>query len=89
MNDFLIWGKSFKTDIYKKAINALGEKRYSVYNCWTEDISILFIIFNLANSYIFINKYGIFHLKSKITTTYTLKKEHKIFAEIYLLSLYF
>ena len=89
MNDFLIWGKSIKTDIYKKAINSLGEKRYSVYNCWTEDISIIFIIFNLADSFIFINKYGIFHLESKITTTYTLKKEHKIFAEIYLLDIIF
>ena len=69
------------------AINALGKKRYSVFNCWTEDISILFIIFNLANSFIFVNKYGIFHLKSKITNTYKLKREHKIFAEIYLLDI--
>ena len=89
MNDFLIWGKSIKSDIYKKAINALGKKRYSVYNCWTEDISILFIIFNLADSFIFINKYGIFHLSSKITTTFTLKKEHKMLAEIFLLDIIF
>ena len=88
-NDFLIWGKSIKTKIYKMAINALGKKKYSVFNCWTEDISILFIIFNLANSFIFVNKYGIFHLNSKITNTYKLKREHKIFAEIYLLFLYF
>ena len=86
-NDFLIWGKCIKTEIYKMAINALGKKRYSVFNCWTEDISILFIIFNLANSFIFVNKYGIFHLKSKITNTYKLKREHKIFAEIYLLDI--
>ena len=86
-NDFSIWGKSIKTEIYKNAINTLGEKRYSVYNCWTEDISIIFIIFNIANSYIFINKYGIFHIKSKFTNTFILKKEHKIFAEIYLLDI--
>lgn len=86
-NDFSIWGKSIKTEIYKSAINALGEKRYSVYNCWTEDISVIFVIFNIANSYIFINKYGIFHIKSKNTNTYILKREHKIFAEIYLLDI--
>ena len=84
-NDFFIWGKGIKANIYKMAINALGKKRYSVYNCWTEDISIIFIIFNLANSFIFLNKYGIFHLVSKYTTSHKLKKEHKIFAEIYLL----
>ena len=85
-NDFSIWGKSIKTEIYKSAINTLGEKRYSVYNCWTEDISVIFVIFNIANSYIFINKYGIFHIKSQNTNTYILKREHKIFAEIYLLA---
>ena len=71
------------------AINALGEKRYSVYNSWTEDISILFIIFSLAHSYIFINIYAIFHLKTKTTSTYVLQKEHKIFADIYLLDIIF
>ena len=86
-NDFSIWGKSIKTEIYKNAINTLGEKRYSVYNCWTEDISVVFVIFNIANSYIFINKYGIFHIKSKNTNTYILKREYKIFAEIYLLDI--
>lgn len=86
-NDFLIWGKSIKTKTYKMAINALGEKRYSIYNSWTEDISILIVIFNLANSYIFINKYGIFHLKANTTFSYVLKKEHKIFAQIYLLNI--
>ena len=69
------------------SVNALGKKRFSIYNCWTEDISIIFVIFNLANSYIFVNKYGIFHLKSIITSTFTLQQEHKIFSEIYLLDI--
>ena len=86
-NDFLIWGKCIKTKLYKMSVNALGQKRFSIYNCWTEDISIIFVIFNLANSYIFVNKYGIFHLKSKITSTFTLQQEHKIFSEIYLLDI--
>jgi len=86
-NDFSIWGKLHKKNIYQRAINALGKKRYSVYNCWTEDISINFIIFNLANSYIFVNEYSIFHLLSKITFTFILNSEHKMFAEIYLLDI--
>jgi len=86
-NDFSIWGKLHKKNIYQRAINALGKNRYSVYNCWTEDISINFIIFNLANSYIFVNEYSIFHLLSKITFTFILNSEHKMFAEIYLLDI--
>ena len=43
-NDFHIWGKSIKTKIYQKAINLLKMKNFSFHNCWTEDISIIFII---------------------------------------------
>jgi len=86
-NDFLIWAKCIKTELYQKSVTALGKKRYSIYNCWTEDISMIFIIFNLAKSYIFVNKYGIFHLISKKTTSRILHQEHKIFAQIYLLDI--
>ena len=86
-NDFSIWGKCIKKKVYQRAINALNKKRYSIYNCWTEDISINFVIFNLANSYIFVNIYSIFHLISKVTYTFILNAEHKMFAEIYLLDI--
>ena len=86
-NDFSIWGKCIKKKVYQNSINALGIKRYSIFNCWTEDVSMIFIIFNLANSYIFVNKYGIFHLLSRITYTFKLKQDHKMFAEIYLLDI--
>ena len=89
MNDYLIWAKCIKTNLYQKSVNILGKKRYSIYNSWTEDISIIFIIFNLANSFIFLNKYGIFHLDSKKTATFTLDPNHKIFAEIFLLDIIF
>lgn len=88
-NDFHLWGKCILTKIYKDAVNLLGINRYSVYNCWTEDISVIFIIFNLAKSYIFLSIYGIFHLKSRNTTTFKLKMEHVIFSEIYLLDIIF
>jgi glycosyltransferase involved in cell wall biosynthesis len=86
-NDYLIWAKCIKTKLYQISVKALGEKRYSIYNCWTEDISMVFIIFNLANSYIFVNKYGIFHLISKTTYSFLLHLEHKMFTEIYLLDI--
>ena len=87
INDFLIWAKCIKTKLYQISVNILGKKRYSIYICWNEDISMIFIIFNLANSFIFVNKYGILHLLSKITSSFTLPFEHKIFTEFYLLGI--
>ena len=88
-NDFWIWAKCIKSKIYKKSIKTLGEKRYSVYNCWTEDISMVFIIFNFAQTYIFLNIYGIFHILSLHTTGNTLNISHKLFTEIFLLDIIF
>ena len=86
-NDNWVWAKCIKGKLYKKSIHALGAKRYSTYNCWTEDISIIFIIFNFAKSYIFLNIYGIFHLLSKTTTTYKIQNSHRLFSDIFLLDI--
>ena len=86
-NDNLIWGKCIKSNLYKRAVNSLGNERFSKYNIWTEDISVIIIIFNIAESYIFLNVYGIFHLKSKITTTYKISPNHRIISKIYLLDI--
>ena len=86
-NDFHIWGKCILAKLYQKAVNSLGIKRYSFFNCWTEDISILIIIFNIAKSFIYLDIYGIFHLISRNTTTFNLPKGHTIFSDIYLLDI--
>ena len=57
-NDIHIWAKSIKKAVYKKAVNLLGKKRYSVYMSWAEDTSMIFIIFNIAKSFKFVDKYG-------------------------------
>ena len=87
MNDFHIWGKCIKSKIYKKAVKLLGEKRYKFYNCWTEDISIIFIIFNIAESFIFLDQYGIFHLDRVTSATYKLNDQHKFISELFLLDI--
>ena len=61
-HDITIWGKIFKSKVYINAINLLGEKKYSIYMSWAEDFSMNFIIFNIAESFIFSHKYGIMHL---------------------------
>ena len=86
-NDFHIWGKSIKSSIYKNSLNMLTKEKYSFYNCWTEDISILFIIFNIAQTFIFIDLYGIIHLDYKQSTTYTLHQSKKLMSDLFLLDI--
>ena len=87
INNIHIWGKCIKTNIYKNAINSLGKKKYSYFISWAEDTSMVFILFNIANSYKFISKYGIFHLMSENTACYTQSNENKLFGEIFFLDI--
>ena len=87
--DHFAWGKFIKSRIYKNALNKLGKDRYSVYNCWTEDMTIVFVLFNTAKSYIFLNLFGIFRLKSDSTTTHKLGNLHKFLSFIYYLDVLF
>ena len=87
--DHFAWGKCIRSRIYKKAVNRLGYNRYSTYNCWTEDMSIVFVLFNTAKSYIFLNIFGIFRIKSKNTTTHKLPNIHKFLSYIFYLGILF
>ena len=87
--DHYIWGKCIKSSIYKEAVKLLGPERYSHYNCWTEDLSIVFILFNIAKSFIFLNLFGIFHILSKSTTTNLLSKHKKLLTDIFYLGILF
>ena len=89
LNDIHIWGKCINKEIYIKAINALGKEKYSFFISWAEDTSMVFILFNIAKSYKFISKYGIFHLISETTSSYTQSNDNKTFAEIFLLEILF
>ena len=87
--DHFAWGKCIKSRIYKKAVNRMGYEKYSTYNCWTEDMSIVFVLFNTAKSYIFLNVFGIFRIKSKNTTTHKLPSIHKFLSYIFYLDILF
>ena len=86
-NDHHLWGKSIKTKLYQNAINKLTKKNYSIYNCWTEDVSIIFIIFNIAQTFLFVGIYGIIHLDYKQSTSHTLHYSKKLMAELFLLNI--
>lgn len=86
-NDIHLWGKSIKSEIYKKVIELMGIKRYSVYLCYGEDNVMTFLLFSYANSYKFLPIYGLFHLNSNNTASFTLSKNHKYFSKIYFLDI--
>ena len=88
-NDYNIWGKSIKSEIYKEGVNVLGKNKYSQFISWGEDSSILFIICNIAKSFNFVNKYGIFHLISNNTASNTQPKKNKFFGSIFFLEIIF
>ena len=91
-NDYHIWAKLIKADLYKKAINnlgnsAIGEDRKNIILSWCEDSSMSIVLYNYAESYKYINKYGIFHYISKKTASFTRLIDEKLFGEIYFLDL--
>ena len=61
-NSVFLWGKCIKTKIYQKALNLFGEERYSRYMIRHEDVVAISVIFNIAKSYKFVGKYGIFRI---------------------------
>ena len=61
--DVFLWVKCIKTSVYQKALNKLGEERYSRHMLIHEDVVATCILFNTAKSYKFIGKYGTFHIQ--------------------------
>ena len=84
-NDYLIWDKCIKTEIYKKSVNYLGKDIYKKIS-WNEDIIIIFIIFNISKSYKYINKYGILKILSNSSASFSQTSNEKIFGDILLLN---
>ena len=88
-HDITIWGKIFKSKIYIDAINILGKKKYSIYMSWAEDFSMNCVIFNIAESFKFSHKYGIMHLTSSSTASFSQPINNNFFGEIFLTNICF
>ena len=88
-HDVTLWGKIIKSKLYKNGINLLGKNRYSTYMSWAEDTTMNFVIFNIANNFKFILKYGIFHLISKSTASYTQPINNHFFGELFFTEIIF
>ena len=62
-NDVYLWGKCIKSALYKEALFRLGEEKCFRYILIFEDIFVNYVLFNIANSFKFVNKYGLFRIK--------------------------
>ena len=60
-----LWAKCIRTEIYKKAINKLGEEKYNRFILRYEDIIMNYALFNIARSYKFVGKYGVLYIYRK------------------------
>ena len=93
-NDYHVWGRMVKTDLYKKAINnlgrnALGEYRITRFLTWGEDTIMSIALFHFAKSYKFIRKYGIFHWLSPSTASFNRPNSEYLYGEISILDAMF
>jgi len=74
--DVDIWGKIYRTEVYKEGVNLLGKKRYSINNSFNEDQIALFSICMVSKSYKYVRKYGIFHIMGHQSALKRAKIEH-------------
>ena len=93
-NDYHVWGRLVKTDIYQEAINnlgisALGEKRGLQFLSWNEDTAATVALFKYAKSYKFIHRFGIFHYMSMTTASNTRSVEENFYSDIFVLDMMF
>ena len=83
LNDLNIWGKLYKTSVYQKAVNALGKERYSYYVVFIEDYLMLHLIYNMASSFKFSRKYGLFHKVSAGSNSRKINRIEKFFGDLF------
>ena len=88
-NNIVIWGKLIKSEVYKKAVYSLGKAIYTNYVNWDEDVCINFVICQFAQSYKFVEKYGLFHFIYTGGSSSREKDKSKMFSEIFLLDIIF
>ena len=86
--DIHILGKIIKAEVYKKAVNLLGEERYSTYNSINEDNVSMFVVCQIANSFKHIKKYGIFHF-TNFNNSHIIDYENHIKMTIFLCDIIF
>ena len=80
-----LWARCIRTEIYQKTINKLGKEKYSRYILRYEDTIMNYALCNVARSYKFVGKYGIFNVYRKESASRNFKFFENVINYIYLL----
>ena len=87
--DAYIWGKCIKKNIYIKALNKLGKNIYTQKLNFGEDRLVNFVLFQVAQSFKYINEYGIVYYNNPYSIYNSYNKELILHDElINLMSIY-
>ena len=89
MEDAYLWSKCIKAELYKKAVSLYSKKKYITYMTSWEDCIINFIIFQIANSFKYITKYGILRISIFSSANHVTALFKKNTYEIYFLDTVF
>lgn len=73
--DGYMWGKCLKSILYVKALNILGEKVYKRNHNFGEDRIVNFVLFRIAQSFKYIEEYGILYFNNSLSVCNSYKKE--------------
>jgi glycosyltransferase involved in cell wall biosynthesis len=80
--DGYIWGKCIRTYTYKSALKILGEDIYKQNINFGEDRIVNFILFKVANSFKFIEEYGIIYIYNPLSIFHSYHKESILHDEL-------
>ena len=80
--DGYLWGKCIKSEIYRKALDTLGEELYTQKIFYGDDRIVNFILFKVANSFKFIEEYGIIYYSTKNSILNSNKKRRNCHDEL-------
>ena len=89
--DVFVWGKLIKTDVYQKAVNLLGDFIYNYTIFLTEDKIFTVALYKVANSFKFIDIYGIIYNENpnSICHSWLKSKKQRILQDFLLFAIIF
>ena len=80
--DAYLWGKIIKATVYKRALEEIGEEIYTQKVCVSEDRIVDFALFRVANSFKYIEKFGIIHYDNPFSVGSIWIKRNKLNEEL-------
>jgi glycosyltransferase involved in cell wall biosynthesis len=76
--EYNLWGKLIKRDIFLKTLKNISEYYLSQHMSLHEDGLILFILFKVATSYLFLEEFGMFYVRNYNSSLANLRKDENI-----------